>query len=1158
MGGVPTGGGDGNTNLDAAKIKMPMLHELNTPQGKAVKAAMQFDQEFVLPQFSFWSGLGNQCMYVDGMASWEMGTGNSYQYDFTGWGGAPNLKWKQFTKKQIEDGAPAQNAGIFPVYDTKSFIPSYEKPIEGTGQKDKFRHYIGKDWLLYGQTVSIPSKFTEFALVQPMGNIPWYGHSPQGGLHLVEGNRYRSYLTPIDNWFVLFSEGTKDITNQPGWTLAKADNKYYNVAKEEYPVEKLVPGLANIIALRKGIFHAYYPVGMWKGQSNLFSSSTEFWENNPVFTDWGTTFNTFSSMLATSPFDWDAYSKTYPELFEGSPNTYPYYYDHHFEMQKPYNYKNVEGSFLNTPLYVKIKPHYNFTEPKYEGMISDSSVPETILPNMYVFLSETQLNNLDPNLGFNPNIDPMSEGVKAKQKPKGASQYLEIMTLGGNLPNVFVDVLNEKGEKTGEKQKKPYFSMWIDKYGDIAKEQPGVIDAHAAKLLNIGICQSDISLLKDYNEKEQMFPMAMEIEFSTDQNTEFAEMLDKHKLGKALMLELMERTTAELTGDDTSLKTEPFVHASSKQPALIDDNGNLDVNHAKPFISLNANYVETMDLDQWFMDLKLASYNKETPANAIFIGMEEGDKTPKDMSVWKKFLLVNKFGINYKQFVKKKFRKDIDLTFNGARPAYNETLYYRIEKKIGNQIIQNIYLPNSSKTGVLKYYDTQVKYGVDYTYKIYAYQLVVGTRYAYSKFITPIPEQLTEEYIAFNAYDPALGDWGFDMEEIPWNPWWGHAYVDYEPCTKILEIPWYEFTQTMVDNPPPPPDVDFVPYRGIKDEILINMTENNGEYLMHPVSIDSTDEDQHNLIRKALQVPKGEPILYKGDDPVIAYEVYRTTTKPKRYEDFADKLIKTVDTIKEGTSLRDKLQPNTKYYYIIRAIDRHFHFSNPSAIFEVELISDSIQNVGGLMELTGLTAVKPRVKICELDNKIEKSLFKPMRKYLRILPVMEQTMLSDEEKPKSAYDDKKIKLGLTDASLFGGQEGRKFKIRLTSKKTGKKMDVNIDFRLKYEKVNKQDLEEHLPSLYDVAYSDLDMVLDELSGEVANSVLAQSAKITTDFNKSSAPMKSIVEAWGMGGFSASSMAQITNAITGFKNIAKITSTLNKGGGNGGSGGASSGY
>ena len=1111
IGGGFLGGGETDASVDAGilikeaaegaiTIELPEQKSFNHPSNKKI---MTFPQKGFSPESP--GAIANSCLYVDGMAAFELGTGTSYNYVVNGWMGA-----------QTNTGAN----GYLPNWDTKSFQPSnINDPAPGSSYKDDFRHAIGKDWLTWGQNLFIPAKFTQFwnDLDFPIHPLPLVGFdtSPPdypgypGGVGSTDLliTKYRGYDTPIDNWYAFFSESPQNINLNPYIGLG------YDVAKENYQQTmagespKLVPGTLGTMAKRQLFIHAYYPQGQHHGtdaEVYLFGT-TEFMEKNPVFNSW-LQFNTWSNnKFNQTPFNWTEENlANTPGVTIGDPNTYPYYYDHHFVMQKPFNYKNIENSFMKGAMYVKIKPHYNFTEPKYEGVIANPSVPEAILPNMYVFLSETELNNLDPSEGgFKSGADSASEGVKAKSKPSAPSEYLEIMTLGGNLPNVFVDILNKQGKKIGEKQDKPYFSMWTNSYNDIAENSPLAIEAYSAKLSNVAFSKSGLKLLSESSRgygsdrKEQMFPMAMEIEFSTDQNTEFSDIMDKSGLSKKIMLEIMNRTISELQYGIPAFHSGPFVHASQKQPTMIGEDGNLNTN-TDPTISLNATYNETMDFDSWVTNLPEATAmnSGDVPSEAIFMGVEQEDK---DVAPMQKLIDYSSFLSKYKHFIAKHFRENIDLTFGGTRPAYNETLLYRIEKRVGQKIVQNFYLPNSSNIDILRFFDTQVKYGVDYTYRIYAYQLVVSTRYAYSQLYHPTPDQFQPWYQSFT--DVAT----------PWDPWFAFGFVDYEPSAKIIEVPWYEFTQTMIDHPPSPPEVDFVPYRGIKDEILINMTENNGEYLMHPVSIEDSDEQQHDLMRKALQIPKGEPILYKGDDPVIAYQIYRTTSKPKKYEDFSQKLIKTVDTIKEGTSFRDTPQPNTKYYYIIRAIDRHFHFSNPSAIYEVELIADSTQNIGALSEISGLTAVKPVVKIVELKTEIAKSLFKPMRKYLRILPVMEQAMISETEMPFSAYEDKKIKLGLTDNPLFGahGAEGRKFKIRLTSKKSGKKIDVNVDFKAKYEKFDISDLEDHLPSLYDAAYSDIEFILDELKGDVAKSIIEQSAGFfTTEYEQKSKSASSI--------------------------------------------------
>ena len=65
--------------------------------------------------------------------------------------------------------------------------------------------------------------------------------------------------------------------------------------------------------------------------------------------------------------------------------------------------------------------------------------------------------------------------------------------------------------------------------------------------------------------------------------------------------------------------------------------------------------------------------------------------------------------------------------------AYSETLFYRIEKRNkGGVLIQNFYVLNDSQLDEVNLIDTQIYYGTDYTYAIFAVQLVVGNEYFYS------------------------------------------------------------------------------------------------------------------------------------------------------------------------------------------------------------------------------------------------------------------------------------------------------------------------------------------------------------------------------------------------------------------------------------------
>jgi hypothetical protein len=71
---------------------------------------------------------------------------------------------------------------------------------------------------------------------------------------------------------------------------------------------------------------------------------------------------------------------------------------------------------------------------------------------------------------------------------------------------------------------------------------------------------------------------------------------------------------------------------------------------------------------------------------------------------------------------------------------------------------------------------------------------------------------------------------------------------------------------------------------------------------------------------------------------------------------------------------------------------------------------------------------------------------KSFKKLINIVPNLQHLLFDDGEVDYSlpAYSQKeKIKVGLADENLWD----KRFKIRLTSKKTGKKFDLNITYKL---------------------------------------------------------------------------------------------------------------
>ena len=112
-----------------------------------------------------------------------------------------------------------------------------------------------------------------------------------------------------------------------------------------------------------------------------------------------------------------------------------------------------------------------------------------------------------------------------------------------------------------------------------------------------------------------------------------------------------------------------------------------------------------------------------------------------------------------------------------------------------------------------------------------------------------------------------------------------------------------------------------------------------------------------------------------------------------------------------------------KYFYIFRAVDPHGHVSNPTAIYEVELIDEA-------------GAVKPKIRTVDFKKPDLTDDVKDVKKYIMIRPSVKQLYNSQNPEVDSIFSS-----GLN-------KKRKKYKLRLTSKMTGKKIDVNLSFEKK--------------------------------------------------------------------------------------------------------------
>ena len=390
-----------------------------------------------------------------------------------------------------------------------------------------------------------------------------------------------------------------------------------------------------------------------------------------------------------------------------------------------------------------------------------------------------------------------------------------------------------------------------------------------------------------------------------------------------------------------------------------------------------------------------------------------------------------------------------------GRPAYSETLMYKVEKFVGplesaatSDPIQSFHFMNIDD--VMEYYtsdlnalrqrrinfvDTQIKYGQDYTYMVTAYQAIVGTHYRY------LPDTLD-----FSSQVDAIDTNALNRELE------AEVDVHLETVIKVVEIPLYMSSGKVLDLPPLPPEIDFKPIQGSSNKLRISLNMSLGLQDLAPTSLNSSEQ----AVYDQLSINQGRTdglLTFGSDDAPIAFEVFKLNQPPAKIEDFNGSRIAIVPTlISDGKTSRQAggatyiaAQPiNQKCYYMFRSVDFHGGISNPSTVYEVELYGDS-----------GVTfPIIRQYRFGQISSKMDT---KSARKIIQILPRFTQAYLNQQAsglvdpatgEVKAAMTGD-IFLGVENDPLFGrGDKPRKFKIRITSKTTGKKIDLNINFKTK--------------------------------------------------------------------------------------------------------------
>ena len=719
------------------------------------------------------------------------------------------------------------------------------------------------------------------------------------------------------------------------------------------------------------------------------------------------------------------------------------------------------------------------------------------------------------------------------------TSFHNFVTLFNRIKDVFVDVLKEgipvQGEKhaqmkTGEKSKGNYYRKWATTIRrairDNMKSDKKALQELRIKHRNVVFTPFSIDAINKREEAKFLFPMYNEIEFATDTKTELADSISHTEEFDRMdpksyyffikaILEGME------SGDHKEgLSFNNNASAGMLSTAALDKElvakGQQEVNRTElldlnSFVLYEDNYGAGNFPNTYhdkFMNNKLnPNENFTENANKRHILLDDpqlgiGEASRSNPNLGDNSLIMTLMNINLKKKIKSmaghtlikilgkprgKTRRYKDII--DGKLAYSETLFYRIAKhrvvngKMKSEPMQNYYFPNTSKIDVLKFVDTQIKYNREYVYKVYSWQAIFGTKYKYELSDVHKKDRFKNE---FKDY----------VEELTDEDWIRQSITSIKslflkvftiPSIMVVELPYieggfnFDIKTKAIDYSPLPPEIKFIPFKGVDDKILINLNSSVGEIKVFPPYIGDTPDNPEGFdiadiigtyassihqdyayqYSKPVELGGGEifdqgpdvaydsnlPIIYRTDDFPDSFYYLRLDDKPSTYADFKNaKVDELVVGNATSYSLIDDVVPNKKYYYSFMTKDVHNGVSTPSPVYEVEMV-----------EQEGM--IYPLINVIELSTETSPGLTsKPGKKYIHIMPTLEQSLLNEEtslppynQRDESDDVDQHFaakgatpQLGISEEHVFNDKK-YKFKIRLVSKKTGKKIDLNVAF-----------------------------------------------------------------------------------------------------------------
>jgi hypothetical protein len=378
-------------------------------------------------------------------------------------------------------------------------------------------------------------------------------------------------------------------------------------------------------------------------------------------------------------------------------------------------------------------------------------------------------------------------------------------------------------------------------------------------------------------------------------------------------------------------------------------------------------------------------------------------------------------------------------------------------------------------------YDTQVKYGEDYIYAVYEYVAVVGYRYSYENWTTTrkignydipnsddaghclefvdiatgqpstAPRQeftslFANNFLTLYTMLSSSNPYAKDAQVWATDSFRYLCQMDYvlEPFIRVYQVPVATKYVSITDHPPVAPDI--TPYQKLDDSQTIGFFYNRDSFVErpYPAVLNGQEEIERKKYLTSNSYYNSENITAQSTDPHFL-EIYRVSSRPTSYKDFDNNLVTTVSLKEKDLKLpyksgifEHKIETNTTYYYIFRFLNAHRQPGRFSPVIQTELVSDGGYKYS-LFEIYSEEKITRKTPV----NQPSKAL----KKIFQVIPNPNQLILTGDLDYSQTAASQYNKVVVGSETLEESIWDKKFKIRLISKKTGKKLDINVTYEV---------------------------------------------------------------------------------------------------------------